>query len=286
MSPANDRPATEPRPTKKDYIEAAHWRIQEATAMGMGQTAIRVELSTMWEMGKAEAALRAAPRAEGLDPAEIRDLDMALRYALLDHDMHCRAIGMEPNCTCPARGHADRARAIVKRIGAPYRNPSGDYDESLMASRPSDERVRGRAMTPEQYVTLRDAISAHIEHEAKRTGTYHGDPAATPGGTGHCIPAAVATGIVDKYLLDFRAAPRAEGLPEPGLDMTPEQTIDWWEQVAYSLGARAERAENTLRDLTQRVAEATIRFPTLTEDTLLRDSFHAASRLIEGVDRE
>lgn len=69
-------------------------------------------------------------------------------------------------------------------------------------------------MTPEQYVTLRDAISAHIEHEAKRSGTYHGDPAATPGGTGYCIPAAVATGIVDKYLLDFRAAPRAEGPPE------------------------------------------------------------------------
>jgi len=76
-------------------------------------------------------------------------------------------------------------------------------------------------MTPEQYVTLRDAISAHIEHEAKRSGTYHGDPAATPGGTGYCIPAAVATGIVDKYLLDFRAAPRAEG--------RPSEAEDWYE---------------------------------------------------------
>jgi hypothetical protein len=61
-------------------------------------------------------------------PAEIRDIDMALRYALIDHDMGCRAIGMTGNCTCPARGHFDRARATVKRIGEPYRKPSGDYD--------------------------------------------------------------------------------------------------------------------------------------------------------------
>ena len=56
-------------------------------------------------------------------------------------------------------------------------------------------------MTTEQYVSLRDAISAHIERAARETGYYHGDPTATPGGTGHCIPAAVATQIVDKYLL-------------------------------------------------------------------------------------
>lgn len=83
--------------------------------------------------GPMHEAARSTPAA-ALTPTEIRDLDMALRYALLDHDIHCRAIGMEDNCTCPARGHADRARAIVKRIGAPYRKPSGDYDESLLLS--------------------------------------------------------------------------------------------------------------------------------------------------------
>jgi hypothetical protein len=77
--------------------------------------------------GEAEGGVR-------LTPAEIHDLDMALRYALLDHDYECRAIGMENNCTCPARGHADRARAIVKRVGAPYRLPSGDYDRAALAS--------------------------------------------------------------------------------------------------------------------------------------------------------
>lgn len=59
-------------------------------------------------------------------------------------------------------------------------------------------------LTPEQYVQLRDDISAHIEQAARDTGTYHGDPTATPGGTGYCIPAAVATQIVDKYLLTAR----------------------------------------------------------------------------------
>jgi hypothetical protein len=62
---------------------------------------------------------------------------------------------------------------------------------------------------------LRDAITAHIESEAKRTGTYHGDPAATPGGTGYCIPGAVATQIVDKHLLDYFAEARAT---PPALD--------------------------------------------------------------------
>ena len=52
-------------------------------------------------------------------------------------------------------------------------------------------------------VSLRDAISAHIEKEAREYGTYHGDPTATPGGSGYCIPAAVATQIVDKYLLEY-----------------------------------------------------------------------------------
>jgi hypothetical protein len=67
-------------------------------------------------------------------------------------------------------------------------------------------------LTPEQYVRLRDAISAHIERAAREIGTYHGDPAATPGGTGYCLPAAVATGIVDKYLL---AARLTEGSESP-----------------------------------------------------------------------
>ena len=58
-----------------------------------------------------------------------------------------------------------------------------------------------------QYVTLRDAISAHIERAARETGTYHGDPTGTPGGTGYCLPAAVATQIVDKYLLEARPTP-------------------------------------------------------------------------------
>jgi hypothetical protein len=73
-------------------------------------------------------------------------------------------------------------------------------------------------------VRLRDAISAHIEAEARRIGTYHGDPAATPGGTGYCIPSAVATQIVDKYLLDAIVSPSGAaivaafdkyGLPSP-----------------------------------------------------------------------
>ena len=79
-------------------------------------------------------AIEAEARREAvLTPAEIHDLDMALRYALIDHDTSCRAIGMENTCTCPARGHFDRARATVKRVGAPYRKPSGDYDLDAVA---------------------------------------------------------------------------------------------------------------------------------------------------------
>ena len=67
---------------------------------------------------------------------------------------------------------------------------------------PAWERaVTARGVSPSGYVELRDAISEHIERAARETGTYHGDPTATPGGTGYCLPAAVATQIVDKYLL-------------------------------------------------------------------------------------
>lgn len=72
-----------------------------------------------------------------LRPDEIRDLDMALRYSVIHHDYGC------PNevpvsmgryvCECGARSYRDRSAAILKRVGAPYRNPSGDYDESTFS---------------------------------------------------------------------------------------------------------------------------------------------------------
>lgn len=45
-------------------------------------------------------------------------------------------------------------------------------------------------------------IHKHIEAEAHRTGEYHGDPTATPGGTGYCIPYVVAEQIIEKYLTE------------------------------------------------------------------------------------
>ena len=83
----NHSTTEEVRPTKKDYIEAASQRIQHASEMGMRETAIRVELSTMWDVA---AAL---PAQEPLDVELVRQVYMNLD---LPHDSW--------SCKYPGRG--------------------------------------------------------------------------------------------------------------------------------------------------------------------------------------
>ena len=86
---------------------------------------------------------RAAARKEVLTPAEIRDLDMALRYSRIDHDYSCPAISPMAlgDCTCGAAEYRERARLVTHRIGAPYRARSGDY---LLDSLSTDTREEPR----------------------------------------------------------------------------------------------------------------------------------------------
>jgi len=136
-------------PTTPEDARDSEWELQQAlegqnlyhgrwSTTPVGRTTAMAVRWALLQHGYDVLPLAHSTPAEALDPSEIRDIDMALRYALLDHDIGCRAIGMEDNCTCPARGYADRARAIVKRIGAPYRLPSGDYDPARLRSPESD----------------------------------------------------------------------------------------------------------------------------------------------------
>jgi hypothetical protein len=72
-----------------------------------------------------------------LQPTDIRDLDMALRYSTIEHDYGCDVLtnrwGLGA-CTCPAEEFRNRAIALVKRVGAPYRKVSGDYDDDRLAA--------------------------------------------------------------------------------------------------------------------------------------------------------
>ena len=91
------------------------------------------------DLDAALADARAAARKEVLTPAEIRDLDMALRYSRIDHDYSCPAISPMAlgDCTCGAAEYRERARLVTHRIGAPYRARSGDY---LLDSLSTDTR--------------------------------------------------------------------------------------------------------------------------------------------------
>ncbi len=72
-----------------------------------------------------------ASRPAALDvvrPDEIRDIDMALRYSRVDHDESCACKDVLEPCDCGSVHYHTRARDVVRRLGAPYRKPSGDYD--------------------------------------------------------------------------------------------------------------------------------------------------------------
>ena len=106
---------------------------------------------------------------------------------------------------------------------------------------------KGRTTMTDRDAALR-LITEHIEREVERIGTYHGDPTATPGGTGYCIPAAVATQIVEKYLA---AAPAAEAAPR--YQIPPEDDERW--QAGYQAAeAEAARTAPTALDV-ERLAQ-------------------------------
>ena len=109
-----------------------------AAETGMDDIGDSIECLARWALDDIAAA-RAAARKEVLTPAEIRDLDMALRYSRIDHDYSCPAISPMAlgDCTCGAAEYRERARLVTHRIGAPYRARSGDY---LLDSLSTDTR--------------------------------------------------------------------------------------------------------------------------------------------------